>query len=199
MEKRSSIFLTLIFTAALFIFCACTARAQGPSGQEQPRQETPSQEMERVFNDAGLRLLNRPMAPREFSLQLVGTESVNLRLSELRGKVVFLNFWATWCPPCRDEMPSMESLYRRYKDEGLEIVAVNLRESHEQVLAFMNEYELTFPAVLDLDGRIGGAYGVQAIPTSFLINREGQIVARLVGFKDWDTPQIHAAFETLLR
>ena len=190
MKKRFSIFLTPVFFMALFLLCTCSARAQGSS----------SQDMERIFADAGLRLLDPRPSPRDFTLPLASPEPgrENLSLSELRGKVVFLNFWATWCPPCRDEMPSMESLYRRYKDEGLEIVAVNLRESREQVHAFMVDYGLSFPAVLDA-GRVGAAYGVQAIPSSFIINREGQIVARLVGSIDWDTPEIRAVFESLLR
>ena len=119
-------------------------------------------------------------------------------LKDLQGKVVFLNFWATWCGPCRDEMPSMEALYTQYKDKGLEIIAVNVRESSKEVLAFMNEYSLSFPAVLDSDGRVSNSYGIQAIPTSFIIDREGKIITRLVGSIDWDTPEIRAAIESLL-
>jgi peroxiredoxin len=93
----------------------------------------------------------------------------------------------------------MESLYNRYRDEGLEIVAVNIRESREQVQTFMVDYGLSFPALLDTDGRVSIGYGVQAIPSSFIIAREGQITARLVGSIDWAPPEVRAAFESLLR
>jgi len=189
MKKRFSVFLSPIFLAALFFLCTCAAKAQDSSASD----------MERIFANAGLRLLAQRVSPRDFSLPLVGADRENLTLSELRGKVVFLNFWATWCPPCRDEMPSMESLYGRYKEKGLEIVAVNMRESQELVHAFMSDYGLSFPAVLDINGGVSTGYGIQAIPTSFILNREGQIVARLVGSIDWDSPQIHAVFESLLR
>ncbi|MCL2602083.1 MAG: TlpA family protein disulfide reductase [Treponema sp.] len=159
-------------------------------------QETATQ----VFARAGLTLLSQGVTPRDFTLEtLATTQGSNLTLSELKGKAVLLNFWATWCPPCRDEMPSMEALYRRYKDAGLEIVAVNVREDRGQVQSFMASYRLSFPAVLDADGRVSGIYGVRALPTSFLINKEGKIVARLVGFSNWDTPEKHAVFELLLK
>jgi len=194
MKKRFSFFLTrifliVIFLTAMFFLCTCTAKAQG----------SPSSEMTEIFANAGLRLMSPRPNPREFALPIAGATEENLSLGQLKGKVVFLNFWATWCPPCRDEMPSMESLYRRYKEDGLEILAVNIRESPEQVHAFMNDYGLTFPALLDINGRVSTAYGVQAIPTSFIIDRDGQIAARLVGSIDWDTPQVRAAFESLLK
>ena len=158
-------------------------------------QETAAQ----VFARAGLTLLSQGVTPRDFTLETLETTQASLTLSELKGKAVLLNFWATWCPPCRDEMPSMEALYQRYKDSGLEIVAVNVREDSARVQAFMASYRLSFPAVLDADGRVSTVYGVRALPTSFLINKEGKIVARLVGFSNWDTPEKHAVFEYLLK
>jgi peroxiredoxin len=92
----------------------------------------------------------------------------------------------------------MEALYNRFKDKGLEILAVNCEESQEDVIYFMKNYGLTFPALLDEDGRVNGAYGIQAIPTTFLINRDGRIILRLVGSINWDTEKIHAAIESLL-
>ena len=151
----------------------------------------------KVFDNAGLRLLKEKISARDFSLPTTGGET--LSLSQLKGKVVFLNFWATWCGPCRMEMPSMEALYKRYKDEGLEILAVNCMETRQEVAAFMEENALTFTAALDEDGKINGTYGVQAIPTSYLIDRDGKIIMRLVGSIDWDTPEINAAFQSLLK
>ena len=174
----------LFFTVLLFFSCTGKTKEASVSGFEQ------------AFADAGLRLLSQTVSSREFSLPLVSGEPQSL--SALKGKVVFLNFWATWCGPCRDEMPSMEVLYNRFKDEGLEILAVNCQESQEDVIAFMQNYELTFPALLDEDGRVNGTYGIQAIPTTFLIDRDGRIILRLVGSINWDTEKIHAAIESLL-
>ena len=181
------------FFAALFLLCVGSVQAQ----------DSLQPDTVRAFARTPLRLLDQKVAPQDFSLPLALPPAPprmgNLSLSSLKGKVVFLNFWATWCGPCRDEMPSMEALYGSFKNKGLEILAVNLRESPKAALDFMRNNRLSFPTVLDTDGRVSGAYGIQAIPTSFLIDRDGQIIAKLVGSIDWDTPEIYAAFESLLR
>jgi thiol-disulfide isomerase/thioredoxin len=132
----------------------------------------------------------------DFVLPLLN--GINLNTTDLRGKVVFLNFWATWCGPCRAEMPSMETLYRRFKEQGLEILAVNLQESPKGVSAFMDQLGLTFPAALDQRGSIGAAYGVMAIPTTYIVDRNGGIIARVTGSLNWDNPKLFSAFEALL-
>ena len=181
--------LGLVFLLpALFIICSCSAN--------KPQNSTTSSELAKVFEEAGLRLLRDRVSPRDFSLAAMTGETISL--SAQKGKVVFLNFWATWCGPCRHEMPSMEALYNRFKEEGLEILAVNSMEQQEEVLDFMTSNGLSFPVPLDEDGRVTGAYGIQAIPTTYLIDREGMIILRLVGSIDWDTPEIHTAIETLL-
>jgi thiol-disulfide isomerase/thioredoxin len=125
-------------------------------------------------------------------------DGTQVRLSALKGKVVFLNFWATWCPPCREEMPSMEALYQRFRDKDLEFLAVDIQEDKDAVAAFMKEYGLTFPAVLDSTGRISAEYGIRGIPTTFIIDREGGIIASAVGGRDWNTQAVAAALETLI-
>ena len=193
--SRSRALWAVPFITALFFFSSCTDKTK----------EEPISDIDQAFNDAGLRLLRDTVSSRDFSLPLVSAvtatglqQEETQSLSALKGKVVFLNFWATWCGPCRDEMPSMEILYKRFKDEGLEILAVNCQEGQEQVIAFMTDYGLSFPALLDVDGRVSGAYGIQAIPTSFLIDRDGRIILRLVGSINWDTEKIHSAIESLL-
>jgi thiol-disulfide isomerase/thioredoxin len=172
--------------ATIFLFCACTAKAQGAATSGTAK----------AFDEAGLRLLSSKVSPRDFSLSLL--EGGKRSLSSYKGKVVFLNFWATWCGPCRVEMPSMEALYNKYNDKGLEILAVNSGEDQATVSSFLKNEGFSFPVLLDLDGRVGLNYGLQAIPTTFLIDRDGMIVLRLVGSIDWDTPKIHAALESLL-
>ena len=184
--KNSFLHLFSSMILTLVLFASCSARSQNVSDSD----------LARLFENAGLRLLRGTVSPRDFTLST--TEGESFTLSTLQGKVVFLNFWATWCSPCREEMPSMEALYQRFKDQGLEILAVNVMENPDEVLDFMQLFGLSFPAPLDADGSVASAYGVQGIPTSFLINRDGRIVLRLIGTIDWYTPEIHAAFEGLL-
>lgn len=156
-----------------------------------------SNNMDHLFRDARIQALNQQIEPRDFTLQLLNGD--NITLSSLKGKVVILNFWATWCPPCREEMPSMEKLYQQYKDQGLEMLAVNLRENRNTVQQFIQQNGYTFPVPLDLNGRVGSMYGISSIPTTFIINREGMIIGRVVGSIYWDTPQVFALFDALLQ
>ena len=155
-----------------------------------------SAEVTEAFNAAGLPIFREGRRPTNFTLPLLDGSTVTL--SDLRGQVVFLNFWATWCPPCRDEMPSMERLYQELSGRGLTILAINLREPTHLISPFVEEYNLTFPIALDAAGNVSRQYGVQAIPTSFILDRRGFIISRKIGFLEWDEPPIVAAFEALL-
>jgi thiol-disulfide isomerase/thioredoxin len=140
-----------------------------------------------------------PMFPApDFALPRLTGES--LRLSDLRGKVVLLNFWATWCVPCRTEMPTIEELYRRYQDRGLEVVAINLDVlSTAGVEAFVKEVKVTFPIVLDPFWATARAYRVVGLPTTYLIDRRGNVVVRDVGERNWADGVSQMAVEGLLR
>jgi thiol-disulfide isomerase/thioredoxin len=150
-----------------------------------------------AFTKAGIPVLREPVPLVDFALPLLDGRTCNTK--DLRGKVLFLNFWATWCGPCRAEMPSMETLYQRFKSQGLEFLAVNLQESPRTVGAFMDKLGLSFPAALDQQGSTGAAYGVMAIPTTYIVDREGRIIARVRGSLNWDNPKLFSAFDTLLR
>jgi peroxiredoxin len=133
----------------------------------------------------------------DFTLPSLGGQPV--RLIDRRRQVVLLNFWATWCPPCREEMPSMERLYRRHQDRGFSVVAVSTDAAGAPpVAAFVETLELTFPMALDPDMAVANSYRVQALPTTFIIDREANIVARAVGARNWDSPAAHALIEALL-
>ena len=108
---------------------------------------------------------------------------VNLR--EHRGKVVFLNFWATWCGPCRIEMPEMERLYQEFKARGFAILAVDFRESPAQVQRFAQELKLTYPVLIDEDGSVFQAYLVRGLPATYFIDRKGIMLGRAIGLRDW--------------
>lgn len=120
-------------------------------------------------------------------------------LSSLRGKVVFINIWATWCPTCIEEMPSMEKLYQRMKGREFEILAVSIDVLGEQVVRpFMQKYELTFPALLDNQGTIKKLYATTGVPESFVLDKEGRIVYKAIGPRDWSTQEFIEFFENLI-
>lgn len=103
-------------------------------------------------------------------------EGNTFQLSDYRGKGVFLNFWGTWCPPCEKEMPYMENQYQFYQDKGVEIIAVNIQETDVAVRSFRDRYGLTFPIPIDKTGQVRQAYGIKPIPTTFLIDENGEVV-----------------------
>ena len=185
--KKLSIPETAFLIVMLFVLISCQAKPQ----------EGSSSTLAKAFEEAGLRTLKERIPARDFSLPIASTGKAQ-SLSGLKGKVVFLNFWATWCGPCRAEMPSMEAVYHKFREKGLEMLAVNIQEKETDVLAFMESNKLSFPSALDQEGSVSSSYGIQSIPTTFLIDREGKIVVRLVGSIDWDTPKVHAAIEELL-
>lgn len=119
-------------------------------------------------------------------------------LKGLAGKVVFLNFWATWCPPCIEEMPAMEKLHRELQDEGLVVLAVNFQESPERVKQFLSEHNLTFTALLDRDGKVAEQFQAWALPVSVIVNKRGEIAAKGVGIKDWYSEEARQLFQRLL-
>ncbi|MDR0784645.1 MAG: TlpA family protein disulfide reductase [Treponema sp.] len=154
-------------------------------------------DIQAAFKTAGISLFEKKLPVTDFSLPLLNGNMV--RLSSLRGKVVFLNFWATWCPPCRAEMPSMESLYQRFKEKGLEFLAVDLMEDRDDVLSFVSANKLSFPIAIDTDGRASENYSTGYIPTTFIIDKGGDVIAATVGGRNWNTPAVFAAFEILLK
>ena len=122
--------------------------------------------------------------------QTVTVDSKPVKLSEYKGRVVFLNFWATWCPPCLQEMPAMERLAQQMKDKPFVILAVNQGESQDVVMAFLKRKGFTFPLVMDESGDIGASYSASALPTTYIIDREGLVVGRAKGGREWDHPDM---------
>lgn len=121
------------------------------------------------------------------------------RLADYRGKVVLLNFWATWCAPCRREMPGIQSLWERYKDKGLMVLAVSEDDDNrKQVAAFIAKNRLHFPILLDHDFKIADNYLLPGLPTTYLIGRDGTIAATLVGSRDWTRHEARALIEYVL-
>jgi cytochrome c biogenesis protein CcmG/thiol:disulfide interchange protein DsbE len=118
------------------------------------------------------------LAP-DFTLTTLEGETVTL--SVLRGRAVLINFWATWCPPCRTELPTIQSAYDRYADQGLVVLAVDMAEPPQVVAAFAQKFALRFPILLDHDGEVAAQYQIRALPTSFFVDREGVIRSMFIG------------------
>ena len=138
------------------------------------------------------------MAP-DFALPSLDGNTV--RLSDFRGKkAIFLNFWATWCPPCRLEMPTMEKAYQEYKSQGLEILAVSVDAGQKSVVKnFLQEFKLTFPALLDPDMEVLRLYRMFSLPATFLIDKQGIIRHRELGYSDWTDPESRKKLEEILK
>jgi peroxiredoxin len=131
---------------------------------------------------------------------LPGLDGKMVSLTDYKGKVVFLNIWATWCPPCREEMPSMEKLYNELKGDGFEILAISIDVLGATVVApFMKEYRLSFPALLNPAGTIQRLYWATGIPESFIIDKNGIIVKKIIGARDWASTESVRSFRDLIQ
>jgi thiol-disulfide isomerase/thioredoxin len=139
-----------------------------------------------------------PHQAADFTLQDMDESSHSL--SDYRGKVVLLNFWATWCPPCRHEMPSMEALYQRYKDKGFTVLAINEWEDADRVFVYTGQLSVnpTFPILFDPKGVVADKFVVKGLPTTVLLNKKGQIVYRAIGGRDFNHPEVDKVIRTLL-
>lgn len=144
-------------------------------------------------------LADRP-AP-DWTLQSL--DGTPVPLASLRGKVVFLNFWASWCAPCREEMPSMEKLARKYQGRDLVMIAATQDDDMAALNAFLKRFmpegQPVMQIVHDPGGEVAKAYGTQLLPETYIINREGQVVARFVNKYDWVRPEVDRLIERLLR
>lgn len=153
-----------------------------------------SQDLDRLFDDIGVIKIVQVL-PVEIRLKDLNGRPV--RLSDFRGKIVFLNFWTTWCYDCRIEMPVMEKLHQKFKNKNFAMVTINLQESVSQVKQFFKDYKLTFTALLDSDGEVGAHFRINAIPTTFILDREGIIIGKVFGPRKWDGKKAFALFEHL--
>jgi peroxiredoxin len=131
---------------------------------------------------------------------LASLDGKQVTLGGLKGSIVFVNFWATWCPPCQSEIPSLKALYEKLKGKGLVILGVDVAEPAAVVGKFAKEKEMTFPILLDTKSSVGMVYASQSIPVTYVIDRSGNVLARKVGFDGvaWDSPENVSLFERLL-
>jgi thiol-disulfide isomerase/thioredoxin len=148
---------------------------------------------------AGLDIPTHEVMSEDFTLDSLDGRKVTL--SSYKGKVVLLSFWATWCGPCKQEMPAMEKVYQKLKNKGFEVLAVDMMEDKDTVAAFVKNNGYTFPVLIDTTGEVGGgAYEARAIPTNYLVDKTGRLVARKVGVDGpaWTSDERVTLFESLL-
>ena len=140
---------------------------------------------------------NGPSAPN-FTLQDLDGRMVSL--SDYRGKVILLNIWATWCPPCVAETPSIDKLNKMFEDEDFVLIAVSIDESGEKaVLPFMKKKNLSFPVLLDPESRVARLYRTTGVPESFIIRKDGTIDSKVQGAIDWTAPKVIDYFQKLMQ
>ena len=131
---------------------------------------------------------------------LPGLDGKMVNLSDYRGAVVLVNIWATWCPPCVDEMPSLERLYKEFKGENFEILAVSIDAAGTKAVApFMKKHNLSFPALIDPEGTISALYQTTGVPESFIVNQEGILINKIIGPRDWAASDVIDFFHDLIQ
>jgi peroxiredoxin len=135
-------------------------------------------------------------APPKFSGRTLDARP--LSIAEYRGSVIILNFWASWCLECRPELPVLERLQREFSSRGLVVIGVNTRETKEAAGRYAKELGLTFPLLLDRDGKINALYGVVGLPTTFVIGRDGRAIGFAVGPREWESASARALIAALL-
>jgi peroxiredoxin len=141
------------------------------------------------------RWTGEPQAP---AIDLLRTDGTPLSLAELRGKVVLVNFWATWCEPCVTEMPALQRLRESLGRQGLEVLAVNYMEGPARIDAFVQKMGLGLPVVRDTDGSVAKAWGARIFPSSFVVDRSGRIRYVLTGEAEWTSPAVVSTIRELL-
>jgi peroxiredoxin len=160
------------------------------------RQKAPAITEDDFFKKLNIEKFSWGVSAPDFTLKGLHGNTVNLQ--GLRGKVVFLNFWATWCPPCRLEMPTMEELHKEFSSQGLVILAINFQEAPKEIKEFFKEHNLTFTTLLDREGKVFDLYKAWSLPTTYFVNKDGEIVGRVIGYRDWHGEQAKAFFRQLL-
>ncbi len=189
-RKRSTIIIIL-----LIVICIVFAYFY-LSYREEKIQREREVEYERLYPSLGIQRVDPPEEAEDFTLKTLKGETVSLK--DYRGRLIFLNFWATWCGPCRAEMPSMQRLWEEFKEEDFVILAINIQEESKLVSSFMNERGLSFPVLLDEKGKVARSYGIRGIPTTFFLNPEGEIIGKAVGARDWASEESFRLIRELL-
>jgi len=152
--------------------------------------------LEAQFKDLGI-ISTQGLVPAT-DKALLDLKGSSYRISDFKGKYVVLNLWATWCPECVSEMPSFEKLQNALGTDDFAVVAIDLKESKEVVEKFAQKYGLHFEILLDQDGELGQAFNVRSIPTSYILGRNGELLGKALGARDWDDSDFISLFQGMI-
>ena len=188
------IIILLFITPLITLMIVSGDKVEGAPSETE---NTDSFEIERLMGELGIIQVPHIAPPVGFSL--FDLKSKKITLSDLIGKIVFLNFWTTWCWECREEMPLMQELYERFKDEDFAMIAINLNEPKSVVKKFFQNNKLRFTALLDSDGELGISFGIRGIPTTYILDRDGAIIGKAFGSRQWNGRKSISLFEYLLK
>ena len=192
---RKNLTFKTAFIGILLIGCGLIAAFvfdANPLAKAKPE----NRNLDQLFVDMGVEIFPNSTSHVEIRLQDLSGADVNI--SNFRGKIVFLNFWATWCPTCVVEMPSMEKLHLKLKDKDFALVSISIQDSAAEVQRFFKQNKLTFTALLDSIGKTVPGFGIRAIPTTLILDKTGRIVGRVMGPREWDSRESIAMFENLI-
>ena len=186
----------LIFAAGLTLVLGSAIHGRTDAGTGTvPVETVPG--ADQLFQDMGVLKIPRTASPTGTELSDVAGKKVSL--SEYKGNIVFVNFWTTWCGGCREEMPSMERLHNRLKDKEFVMVAIDVKQPASWVTTFFEKHKLSFTPLLDLKGKTSDTFGVRALPTTFILDRDGHIIGKAFGPRAWDSSASVALFEALIK
>lgn len=163
---------TLLSAFVLSFIIACDAAPLSKSSQ--PQQSLTS-------------IADKPNAP---AFKLVDMDDEVHKLADYKGKPVIINFWATWCPPCREELPSMNRAWEKVKDDGIEMLAINVGEDEDTIFAFSGEYPIDFTVLLDESGEEINNWPIKGLPTTFVIDPDGKLIYQAIGGREWDDDKL---------
>lgn len=185
MKTRSFRVVPYLLAGALVIFVATLALAQGGKPAQSP-----------IIQSIGMVPITEEIPSPDFTLKDPSGKEV--ALSSYAGRYVLLNFWATWCVPCREEMPSLQTLAGELEPLGLSVIAVSSLESPSLVSSFLEENDLSLQTALDEDGLLAYRYGVRGLPLTYLISPDGKIVAAKIGAQDWAAEAVVSGLKNLV-
>ncbi len=140
--------------------------------------------------EAGTGLTQLDEAPAAPDFSLLDMDGTVYRLSAYRGQIVVVNFWATWCPPCREEMPSMQRAWEQLRPDGIVMLGINVGEDADTIFQFTADYPVAFPLPMDIDSAVTGQWPVRGLPTTFVVDPAGRLVYQAIGSREWDDPAL---------